>query len=116
MCNLKGTPGTHLPLQASVDKLAATLEAMKKTGIAAPLPVLDLKDFLPPWAKEVSPHVAFRGISLYADSRQVKRVRNNTPQVDKENVDPAVRHMAAAITESLGEGSKEELRRLDMMR
>ena len=53
MFNLRGTPQSHLPVQASVDKLASTAEAMKKRSIAQPLPVLEMKEFLPTWAKEV---------------------------------------------------------------
>ena len=50
---MRGTPNTHLPVQAAVDKLAAALEGMKRRGIAHPLPVLDMREFLPRWAKKV---------------------------------------------------------------
>ena len=58
--------------------------------------------------------VGSHGAHCVAASVQVKRPA--ATNVDKENVDPTVRHMAAAIVEGLGHSSKEESRRLDTMR
>jgi hypothetical protein len=57
--NLKGTPGSHIPLQASVDRLANEHATMRRHGIGAPLPIIAMSEFSPPWANEVVAFVLF---------------------------------------------------------
>ena len=45
--------GKDSPKQAVVNKLRQRREEAKKRGVAAPLPILEMKDFLPTWSKKV---------------------------------------------------------------
>ena len=90
---------------------------MKKHGIAAPLPIISMGEFSPPWAREV--------ISISIRSRQAFHVimrvcvcqskKAAAAKSGKEELEPATRHLVTAL-ENWGEPSKEETKRLDMMR
>ncbi len=50
--NMVGTPASHYPLQDSCNKLASELATLKTKGIDKPIPVLEMREFIPSWCKE----------------------------------------------------------------
>ena len=63
--NLSNWPADHCPTQAITNRLGELREIAKKRQIAAPLPVLDMKLFLPSKCKKVPSLIwAFAPVAL----------------------------------------------------